>query len=103
MDRRISLVRVAPAPERQMEDNCVNNDSKYTATTSQGSKPHLQVDTTLQYQYSGVDVSSPPLMSQQKEEQKYASVLTSSGPKPPLPQDTTVQYQEIDIRTTHVS
>ena len=80
----------------------MNNNSKYAATTSQGSKPHLQVDTIVQYQYSGVDVSSPPLMFQQKKEEKYANVMTPSGPKLPLPVDTTVQYQEIDIIITHV-
>ena len=76
---------------------------KEDGVTSQGSKPHLQVDTTVQYQYSGVDVSSSPMMSQQKEEEKYASVKTPSGPKPPLPVVSTVQYQMIDIKTTHVS
>ena len=51
---------------------------------------------------SGVDVDTPPMMSQQKEG-KYASVISSSRPQPPIPVDTTVQYQEIDIRATHVS
>ena len=84
-----------------MED--VNNNSKYAATTSQRPKPPLQVNTIVQSQYSGVGMSSPPQMSQQKKEEKYASVLASSGPKPLLPVNTIVQYQEIDIRTTHVS
>ncbi|CAI8024258.1 hypothetical protein GBAR_LOCUS14106, partial [Geodia barretti] len=60
-------------------------------------KPPRSLSSSLD---SGINFSTPPVMSKQKG--MYTDVKPStSGVQPPIPEDTRVQYQEIDIRTTH--